>query len=112
MKVIGIGNAIVDVICKVEESFLTNNKLTKSTMKLVDEIEFKKLLLSLKIEDTVSGGSVANSIVGLSQLNNKVGFIGKVNDDELGAKYEEGLKKENVKYFYTKKKKQFLLELV
>ena len=104
MKVIGIGNAIVDVICKVEEKFLTNNKLTKSTMKLVDESEFKKLLSSLKIEDTVSGGSVANSIVGLSQLGNEVGFIGKVNDDELGIKYEEGLKKENVKYFYSKKK--------
>ena len=104
MKVIGIGNAIVDVICKVEEKFLINNKLTKSTMKLVDESEFKKLLSSLKIENTVSGGSVANSIVGLSQLGNEVGFIGKVNDDELGVKYEEGLKKENVKYFYTKKK--------
>ena len=104
MKVIGIGNAIVDVICKVEEVFITNNKLIKSTMKLVDESEFKKLLSSLKIENTVSGGSVANSIVGLSQLGNEVGFIGKVNDDELGAKYEEGLKKENVKYFYSKKK--------
>ena len=104
MKVIGIGNAIVDVICKVEETFLTNNKLTKSTMKLVDEDEFKRLLSSLKIENTVSGGSIANSIVGLSQLGNEVGFIGKVSDDELGVKYEEGLKKENVKYFYSKKK--------
>ena len=104
MKVIGIGNAIVDVICKVEENFLTNNKLTKSTMKLVDESEFKKLLSNLRIEETVSGGSVANSIVGLSQLGNKVGFIGKVSDDELGAKYEVGLKKEKVKYFYSKKK--------
>ena len=104
MKVIGIGNAIVDVICKVEETFLNDNKLIKSTMKLVDENEFKKLLLSLKVEETVSGGSVANSIVGLSQLGNDVGFIGKINDDELGVKYEEGLKKENVKYFYSKKK--------
>ena len=104
MKIIGIGNAIVDVICKVNEDFLSNNKLTKSTMKLVNESEFKKLLSSLKIENTVSGGSVANSIVGLSQLGNEVGFIGKINDDELGAKYEEGLKKENVKYFYSKKK--------
>tara|TARA_Y100001970_G_scaffold287245_1_gene411444 strand:+ start:72 stop:998 length:927 start_codon:yes stop_codon:yes gene_type:complete len=104
MKIIGIGNAIVDVVCKISEDFLSNNKLTKSTMKLVDEKEFKKLLSSLKIEETVSGGSVANSIVGLSQLGNKVGFIGKINDDELGAKYEEGLKKENVKYFYSKKK--------
>ncbi|MDC3104647.1 adenosine kinase [Candidatus Pelagibacter bacterium] len=104
MKVIGIGNAIVDVICKVEENFLNDNKLTKSTMKLVDEIEFKKLLSNLQVEDTVSGGSVANSIVGLSQLGSEAGFIGKVSDDELGAKYEEGLKKENVKYFYSKKK--------
>ena len=104
MKILGIGNAIVDVICKVEENFITQNKLTKSTMKLVDEIEFKKLLTILKIEETVSGGSVANSIVGLAQLGNKVGFIGKVSDDDLGKKYEEGLKKENVKFYYSKKK--------
>ena len=104
MKILGIGNAIVDVICKIDENFLKQNSLTKSTMKLVDETEFKKLLSTLKIEETVSGGSVANSIVGLSQLGNKVGFIGKVNDDDLGNKYEEGLKKENVEYFYSKKK--------
>ena len=104
MKILGIGNAIVDVICKVEDKFITNNNLTKSTMKLVDEAEFKKLLSTLKIEETVSGGSVANSVVGLSQLGNKVGFIGKVSDDDLGNKYEEGLKKEKVKFFYSKKK--------
>ncbi len=106
MKVIGIGNAIVDVICKVEDIFLSENNLTKSTMKLVDEAEFKKLLSNLKIEETISGGSVANSIVGLSQLGNKVGFIGKVNEDDLGNKYEEGLKKEKVEYFYSKKKEE------
>jgi len=106
MKILGIGNAIVDVICKVEDKFITNNGLTKSTMKLVDESEFKKLLSNLKIEETVSGGSVANSIVGLSQLGNKVGFIGKVNEDDLGQKYEDGLKKENVDYFYSKKKEE------
>ena len=104
MKILGIGNAIVDVICKVEDKFIAQNNLTKSTMKLVDEVELNKLLSSLKVEETVSGGSIANSIVGLSQLGNKVGFIGKVSDDELGKKYEEGLKKENVEYFYTKKK--------
>ena len=104
MKVLGIGNAIVDVLCKIEDNFLVQNNLTKSTMKLVDEAEIKKLLSTLKIEETVSGGSVANSIVGLSQLGNKVGFIGKVSDDDLGNKYEEGLKKENVDYFYSKKK--------
>ena len=104
MKILGIGNAIVDVICKVEDQYLINNQLTKSTMKLVDEYEFQKLLSSLKIEQTISGGSVANSIVGLSQLGNKVGFIGKVNSDDLGKKYEEGLTKEKVQYFYNKKK--------
>ena len=112
MKVLGIGNAIVDVICKVEESFLSKNNLTKSTMKLVDENEFKKLLSTLKIQETISGGSVANSIVGLSQLGDKVGFIGKVNDDDLGKKYEEGLKKEKVEYFYYKKKENLPTELV
>ena len=107
MKILGIGNAIVDVICKVDDNFITQNGLTKSTMKLIfDENEFKKLLTNLKIEKTVSGGSVANSIVGISQLGNKVGFIGKVSDDELGGKYEEGLKKEDVEYFYTKKKEK------
>ena len=107
MKILGIGNAIVDVICKVEDDFLTKNNLIKSTMKLIfDDKEFKNLLSSLKIEKTVSGGSVANSIVGLSQLGNKVGFIGKVSEDELGSKYEEGLKQENVKYFYSKKKEE------
>jgi len=103
MKVLGIGNAIVDVICKVEESFLSENKLTKSTMKLIDEAEFKKLLSNLKIEETIAGGSVANSIVGLSQLGNAVSYIGKVNNDELGNKYEKSLKNEKVQYCYQKK---------
>jgi fructokinase len=107
MKILGIGNAIVDVICKVEDDFITKNNLTKSTMKLIfDDKEFKDLLSNLKIEKTVSGGSVANSIVGLSQLGNEVGFIGKVNDDDLGGKYEDGLKQENVKYIYSKKKEE------
>jgi len=105
MKILGIGNAIVDVICKVNDDFISQNSLTKGTMKLIfDENEFKKLLSNLKIEKTISGGSVANSIVGLSQLNNKVGFIGKISDDDFGNEYEKGLKKENVEYFYHKKK--------
>jgi len=105
MKILGIGNAIVDVICRVDDEFIEKNKLTKSTMKLIfDENEFNQLLSNLKIEKTISGGSIANSIVGLSQLGNDVGFIGKVNDDNLGEKYEEGLKNEKVKYFYSKKK--------
>ncbi len=107
MKILGIGNAIVDVICKVDNSFIEKNNLTKSTMKLFfDQNEFKKLITNLKIEKTVSGGSVANSIVGISQLGDKAGFIGKISDDEFGSKYEEGLKKENVKYFYSKKKEE------
>lgn len=103
MKIIGIGNAIVDVLCKVPEQFLVENSLTKGSMKLIDEAEFKKLLSLLKIEETISGGSVANSIVGLAQLGNKVGFIGKINNDDLGQKYEDGLKKESVDYLYNKK---------
>ena len=107
MKVLGIGNAIVDVICKVNEGFIEQNNLTKGTMKLIfDDKEFKTMLSNLKIEKTISGGSVANSIVGLSQLGNKVGFIGKVSDDELGSKYEDGLKSENVEFFYSKKKEE------
>ena len=106
MKILGIGNAIVDVLCRVSDGFLTKHSLTKSTMKLIDEVEFKNLLSSLKIEETISGGSVANSIVGLSQLGNQVGFIGKVSDDELGQKYEDGLKKEKVKYLYKKKQEE------
>jgi len=105
MKILGIGNAIVDVICKVNDDFIVNNNLTKSNMKLIfDENEFKNLLSNLKIEKTISGGSVANSIVGLSQLGNDVGFIGKISDDKLGNEYEIGLKKENVRYIYNKKK--------
>ena len=107
MKILGIGNAIVDVICKVDDNFITQNNLTKSTMKLFfDENEFKNLLTNLKIEKTISGGSVANSIVGISQLGDKAGFIGKISDDEFGGKYEDGLKKENVEYFYSKKKEE------
>ena len=106
MKILGIGNAIVDVLCRVSDEFLTKHSLTKSTMKLIDEVEFKNLLSSLKIEETISGGSVANSVVGLSQLGNQVGFIGKVSDDELGQKYEDGLKKEKVKYLYKKKQEE------
>ena len=105
MKILGIGNAIVDVICKVEESFLDQNDLVKGNMKLIfDQNEFQNLLSSLKIEKTISGGSVANSIVGLSQLKNEVGFLGKISDDDLGEKYEIGLKSENVNYIYSKKK--------
>ena len=103
MRILGIGNAIVDVLCKVDDEFLIKNSLTKSTMKLIDETEFKNLLSGLTIEDTISGGSVANSIVGLSQLGNDVGFIGKINDDDLGQKYEDGLKEENVNFLYSKK---------
>ena len=107
MKILGIGNAIVDVICKVDENFISQNNLAKGNMKLIfDKDEFEKLLINLKIEKTISGGSVANSIVGLSQLENKVGFIGKISDDELGEKYELGLKNENVNYIYSKKKEE------
>ena len=103
MKILGVGNAIVDVLCKVDDEFLIKNSLTKSTMKLIDREEFMNLLSGLSIEDTISGGSVANSIVGLSQLGNNVGFIGKINNDDLGQKYEDGLQRENVNFLYSKK---------
>ena len=103
MKILGIGNAIVDVLCKVDDEFLIKNSLTKSTMKLIGKEEFMNLLSGLSIEDTISGGSVANSIVGLSQLGNNVGFIGKINNDDLGQKYEDGLQRENVNFLYSKK---------
>jgi len=107
MKIIGIGNAIVDVICKVEDSFIKQNNLTKGTMKLFfDKNEFHNLLTNLNVEKTIAGGSVANSIVGISQLGDKAGFIGKISNDEFGNKYEEGLRKENVEYFYTKKEEE------
>ena len=113
MKILGVGNAIVDVICKVSDEFIIKNNLVKSNMKLIfDEIEFKKLFSNLTIEKTISGGSVANSIVGLSQLGNKVGFIGKISDDDLGKKYEMGLKDEKVNFIYSKKKKFYPQELV
>ena len=104
MKILGIGNAIVDVICKVDDDFLVKNDLTKSTMKLINEEEFKKLSSNLKVEKTIAGGSVANSIVGLAQLKNDVSFIGKINDDKFGLDYEKSLISENVKYIYNKKK--------
>ena len=112
MKILGIGNAIVDVLCKVNDDFLNKNSLTKSTMKLIDEKEFKTLLSLLNIEDTVSGGSVANTVVGLSQLGNNVGFIGKVSDDELGQKYEDGLKKIKLTIYIQKKESRFRLAAV
>ena len=113
MKILGIGNAIIDVICKVDDDYINKHNLTKSTMKLFfDQNEFNKLLSTLKVEKTVSGGSVANSLVGISQLGDKVGFIGKISDDNFGKKYEEGLKKENVKFFYSKKKRNCLQALV
>ena len=103
MKVIGIGNAIVDVLCEVNEDFIIKNSLVKGTMKLIDENELKSLLKSISIKEVISGGSVANSIVGLAQLGNKVGFIGKINNDEHGQKYESGLKKEKVDFIFSKK---------
>ena len=106
MKILGIGNAIIDVLCKVSDEFLKQHSLTKGTMKLINELEFKKLLSSLKVEETISGGSVANSIVGLSHLGDKVGFIGKISQDELGQKYEDGLKKEKVEFLYKKKEEK------
>ena len=104
MKVIGIGNAIIDVLCKVEENFLIENNLIKGSMKLIDENNLNNLLTKIKIEKVISGGSAANTIFGLAKLGNKVGFIGKVNNDEFGKKYEKGLIDENIDFIFSKKK--------
>jgi len=104
MKIIGIGNAIIDVLSRVDDEFLVKNQLTKGSMKLINQVELKKLLSTIKVEKKIAGGSIANSIVGLSHLGNNVSFIGKINDDELGISYEKDLNDQKVTFCYKKKK--------
>jgi len=104
MKIIGIGNAIIDVLCRVDDEFLKKNQLTKGSMKLINQTELLNLLNITKVEKKIAGGSVANSIVGLSDLGNDVSFIGKISDDELGKSYEKDLINKKVEFCYEKKK--------
>ena len=100
-KALGIGNAIVDAVCKVNENFLKSHNLQKGTMKLINEDELKKLQNEVKPSEFIAGGSVANSIVGLSSFGNQVYFIGKLNNDLFGKKYFENLRKENVGFNFN-----------
>jgi len=104
MKIIGIGNAIIDVLGRVDDTFIKKNQLSKGSMKLISQTELEKLLSTIKIEKKIAGGSVANSMVGLSHLGNEVGFIGKINDDDLGENYEKDLNNQKVTFCYKKKR--------
>ena len=103
-KILGIGNAIVDVFAQVEENFLKENNLIKGSMKLINEEEFVKLKQKIKIEKTLAGGSVANSMAGISYLNGDASFIGKINSDEFGKLYKKSLEDIDVKFIYNPKK--------
>ena len=100
-KILGIGNAIVDVFVKVDDSFLIKNKLTKGSMKLIEKEEFNRLRNVIKIEKIEAGGSVANTMAGIAFLKGNSSFIGKINSDEFGKIYKNSLKKINVNFSYT-----------
>ena len=102
-KILGIGNAIVDVLTKVDDDFLKKNNLIKGTMKLIDKVEFENLKKNIKIEKVVAGGSVANSMAGISYLKGNSSFIGKINSDKFGDLYKKSLQDINVNFSYTEK---------
>ena len=102
-KILGIGNALVDVLAKVNDDFLIKNNLVKGSMKLIDKSEFEKLEKNIKIEKVVAGGSVANTMAGISYLKGSPSFIGKVNSDKFGNLYKKSLKNINVDFHYIEK---------
>ena len=102
-KILGIGNAIVDVFVKVDDNFLSKNKLTKGSMKLIERNEFESLKSKIKIEKVEAGGSVANTMAGISYLKGYPSFIGKINSDEFGEIYKKSLEKINVNFPYIEK---------
>ena len=103
-KILGIGNAIVDVLVKVDDDFLLKNELTKGSMKLIEKQEFESLKSTIKIEKIEAGGSVANTMAGIAYLGGHPSFIGKINSDEFGKIYKKSLEKINVSFLYTEKK--------
>ena len=103
-KILGIGNAIVDVFAQVEEHFLKENNLIKGSMKLINEEEFFQLKQKIKIEKILAGGSVANSMAGISYLDGDASFIGKINSDEFGELYKKSLENIDVAFLYNPKK--------
>ena len=106
-KILGIGNAIVDVFVKVDDNFLSKNKLVKGSMKLIQKNEFEDLKSTIKIEKIEAGGSVANTMAGIAYLNGNPSFIGKVSSDEFGEIYKKSLEKVNVNFSYIEKKESF-----
>jgi fructokinase len=105
-KILGIGNAIVDIFVKVNDSFLSKNNLTKGSMKLIEKEEFERLKNSIKVEKIEAGGSVANTMAGISYLGGNSTFIGKVNSDEFGKIYRQSLEKININFPYSEKKEK------
>jgi len=106
-KILGIGNAIVDVFVKVEDDFLLKNKLVKGSMKLIEKNEFESLKSDIKIEKIEAGGSVANTMAGIAYLKGNPSFIGKVSSDEFGKTYRKSLEKINILFPYIEKKENF-----
>ena len=102
-KILGIGNAIVDVLAKVDDEFLNKNKLIKGSMKLINKSEFEDLKKNIKIEKVVAGGSVANSMAGVAYLQGNPSFVGKINSDNFGELYKKSLQDINVKFSYIEK---------
>ena len=107
-KILGIGNAIVDVFVKVDDDFLLKNNLTKGSMKLIERQEFDNLKNTIKIEKIEAGGSVANTMAGIAYLGGKPSFIGKINSDEFGKIYKKSLEKINVNFLYSEKDENLL----
>jgi len=102
-RILGIGNAIVDVFVRVNDDFLLKNNLTKGSMKLIEKNEFESLKSAIKIEKIEAGGSVANTMAGIAYLKGEASFIGKINSDEFGKIYKESLKKIKVNFPYSEK---------
>jgi fructokinase len=102
-KILGIGNAIVDILAKVDDKFLIKNNLVKGSMKLINKSEFESLEKNIKIEKIVAGGSVANTMAGISYLKGSPSFIGKINSDKFGDLYKKSLEDINVSFPYIKK---------
>jgi fructokinase len=107
-KILGIGNAIVDVFVKVDDNFLSKNNLTKGSMKLIEKKEFEILKNTIKIEKIEAGGSVANTMAGIAYLEGNPSFIGKISHDEFGKIYKKSLEKINVNFLYSEKKENLL----
>jgi len=107
-KILGIGNAIVDIFAHVTENFIRDNNFIKGSMKLINMQEFTDLKKKIRIVKVLAGGSVANSMAGIACIDGNASFIGKINSDELGILYKNSLKDINVEFLYKEKVEEFL----